>query len=88
MAIYCTELSEIPSGDHWAIIGTASEMVRGYDLNDPDERKTFLNYVAYLDEKEWLEAINKFVARNDMPKYRVLKVTVPTVDVKVTVSVK
>lgn len=84
-------LSSIPNEPHWAIIEETRVTIPGDERSRtnpghgyPEHTETFISYIAYRNEPDWLRAIESLTRRG--MGFRAIKATVANVKVNVSVE--
>ena len=72
MSVHVSEQSKMPKEPHWAIIGYESQYIEGDERSRthpghgyPGHTMSYVSYRAFIDEAEWLKAIDALAN----PKY-------------------
>lgn len=78
--IYCRDISDIPHGEHYAII-EFSTMTDSYDGQTSVQK-----YIAYTDKKEWEDAVASLTMKTYANKFVAIKATRATIKTTVTVE--
>jgi hypothetical protein len=83
---YVHKASDIPEGEHYAIITFGSVCVAGYDPGDPPSYETTVEYQVYPDRAAWEKEVER-LTKGKSSEFRAIHVRPASIKVNVEVSV-
>ena len=88
LPVYVTTQSDVPKTKHWAILVFSTISIPGYDRTDPPDSKQIVEYLAYTDQGEWVEAIKERTFSKRAESWQAIVVDVPEIKTTVTLEVQ